>query len=158
MTTIWADELSPNVLSNSVFLLGPTPRDKDTPSWRPEATRLFKDKGFDGTLLIPERHNWTEGFDYVSQVDWEHHGIEICTVAMFWIPREMKTMPSLTSNIEFGLLLGGYFGHKRVVYGRPPEAEKCRYLDHLWRKTGREPKTTLAATVEEAMEIVARSK
>ena len=39
----------------SVFLAGPTPRQKDIDSWRPEAIEIFRGRlQFTGTLLVPE--------------------------------------------------------------------------------------------------------
>ena len=39
-------------LPKSIFLAGPTPRDAETKSWRPETIKLLT--GFDGTIFVPE--------------------------------------------------------------------------------------------------------
>ena len=46
-------------LKKSIFLAGPTPRSKEVKSWRPEAIRLLKEKGFDGVVFVPEFENKT---------------------------------------------------------------------------------------------------
>ena len=57
-------------------------------------------------------------------------------------------MPAFTTNVEFGR----YIGSGRVVYGRPDNAEKCRYLDWLYQDvTGNKYHNTLKGTLEEAI-------
>jgi len=117
--------------SNSIFLCGPTPRDSDTKSWRIEALEILNDLNYPGIVLIPERQDWKIKFDYVDQVDWELSGLRYAKQIVFWIPREMNKMPALTSNVEFGMTI---MTRKNILYGRPENAEKCRYLDHLYNK------------------------
>lgn len=82
---------------------------------------------------MPERSNIgipDEHVDYDDQVEWEHYGLEHCSRIIFWIPRKISTMPAFTTNVEFG----HYVNSGRVIYGRPDNAEKCRYLDWLYKK------------------------
>jgi hypothetical protein len=115
----------------TVFLAGPTPRDPATPSWRPEAIRLLGEAGFAGTVIVPETSDgeWRQSYD--DQVDWECEMRSLADVIAFWVPRDMASMPALTTNVEFGEDLST----GRMIYGRPDAAPKNKYLDHRW--TGR---------------------
>ena len=49
---------------------------------------------------------------------------------MFWIPRSLPDMPAFTTNVEFG-----YWLHSgKVIYGRPDDATKIKYLDWLYKE------------------------
>lgn len=87
-----------------IFLAGPTPRNKNTKSWRPDAIKCFDEAEFDGILFIPEPRDGKFSWAYITQVDWEDLGLNLCDCIMFWIPRDMKTMPAMTTNIEWGNL------------------------------------------------------
>jgi hypothetical protein len=137
----------------SVFLAGPTPRSNDVRSWRPEALNILRRIGFPGTVLVPERRDWSVQFDYFDQVEWEHGGLECCTIIAFWMPRQIEALPGFTSNVEFGR----YVGSGRVVYGRPEGAPHTRYLDWLFEKvTGSLPQTTLEETLQASMRACSR--
>jgi hypothetical protein len=114
----------------SIFLAGPTPRSPEVMSWRPLAIDLLQKAGFDGTVFVPERTDWSTMVNYDDQVEWEWAGLEEATVIAFWVPRELKTMPAYTTNVEFGLFVKSV----QTVYGRPPNAPKTRYLDQLYRR------------------------
>lgn len=134
----------------SIFLAGPTPRDKIVASWRLDATRLFAEWNFKGQILIPERHNWTDNFDYLQQVEWERAGLERATVITFWVPSDPIYLPALTTRVEFG----GYVmsSPDRCIYGRPKDAHKTAYLDWWYNHyTGRSPFRTLEETLEAAV-------
>jgi len=141
----------------SVFLAGPTPRSKDVLSWRPEAVELFKKHKFNGNIYIPERDDWGGLEGYGSQIEWEHYHLDMSCAILMWVPRELETMPSLTTNVEFGLYLHSRWGVKsgspyRLFYGRPDEAPKNGYLDYCYKKvTKREPCKTLENLVKETM-------
>ena len=127
-----------NLAMHSIFLVGPTPRSKDVKSWRPEAINILKDRKFNGTVIVPE---WCPSVvrpkdsSYLNYVEWEHYGLEHCSRIAAWVPRNMKDMPALTTNVEFGL----YVKSGRVRYGRPNNAEHCRYLDWLYAKYNPQP-------------------
>lgn len=136
---------------SSIFLAGPTPRDKDVKSWRPEAVAILERLGFNGVVAIPEAENGVFKGDYDGQVEWEHEALEMASVIVFWVPRDLKTMPAMITNVEFGRYVSPYCT-KSVVYGRPPEAPKNRYLDWHYRKwTGQEPCFTLEDTLKTAV-------
>lgn len=135
----------------SIFLAGPTPRDVRIVSWRPRAVQLLNDSGFKGIVLIPERQDWAVHFDYLDQVEWEFAGLELATVLLFWIPRNVKTLPGFTTNVEFGR----YAGSGRLAYGSPVGAPHTRYLDWLYQKLAREQIfETLEQVISEAIRKV----
>jgi hypothetical protein len=142
MKIVYSDQKIPTnlVTEPSIFLAGPTPRSLDVPSWRPHALELLKKIGYCGIVLVPEHQVRSDKADYTDQVEWEWEGLENAKAIAFWVPREIQTMPGFTTNVEFG----SYIRSNRSVYGRPPEAQKCRYLDWLYEKTrGVKPHTNL---------------
>ena len=140
MKIIYAQEkiVSNKVVSNkgkTIFLAGPTPRDIDTVSWRGDAVRIFAEMGFDGTLLIPEPRNGTfDNFEYGAQIDWEQEGLEQADTIMFWIPRDMITMPALTTNIEFGFHLAST--PSKIIMGYPQDAPRMNYIRYKCHQHG----------------------
>lgn len=109
----------------SVFLAGPTPRDKVTESWRPDMIETLKNGGFQGTVVAPEYKNWkTKRLSYDKQVDWELHWLKKSHTILFWVPRNMKFFPALTTNIEFG----EHMHSGKVVLGYPTNAEHMEYF------------------------------
>lgn len=150
MNILHADQVL-EIKQPSIFLAGPTPRSKEVLSWRPEALEILHGLGFAGTVLVPERRDWTARFAYLDQVEWEFAGLEGCTVVAFWVPRDLGTLPGFTTNVEFGR----YVGSGRCVYGRPMDAPQTRYLDWLYTKlAGRHPETTLPETMRAAVEAI----
>ena len=135
MKIIYAQEkIIPN-LGKIIFLAGPTPRDIDTVSWRGDAVRIFAEMGFEGTLLIPEmRNGFTDEFEYSAQIDWEQEGLELATKIMFWIPRDMRNMPALTTNIEFGFHLAST--PSKIVMGFPPNTPRMNYISYKCHQNG----------------------
>ena len=112
----------------SIFLAGPTPRSKDVISWRMEACSILKNIGFDGIVYVPEYSSWKQKESYVDQAMWERIALTEATTIVFWIPRHLLDMPAFTTNVEFG-----YWLHTgKVIYGRPDNAEKIKYLDWLY--------------------------
>ena len=151
------DDLLPKT-EFSVFLAGPTPRSEDVPSWRPEAIDLFEESINGITVFVPEP-NWEKNITfadlnlkYADQIiEWEHKAIAMSDVILMWVPREMKTMPAFTTNVEFGL----YVREGRLFYGRPDGAPKTRYLDYCYEKfTGRKTESTLDALVKSIVEKI----
>jgi hypothetical protein len=118
------------LLGRSIFLAGPTPRSKEVDSWRPHALELLEKLKFQGTVLVPEHRHWDRSYNFINQVEWEWEGLEGCDKIVFWIPRELKTMPAFTTNVEFG----SYVRSGRAVYGRPDGSPKNDYLDWLYGK------------------------
>lgn len=115
--------------TKSIFLAGPTPRDKEITSWRNEACKILEKLNFDGLVYIPEYSSWKPKADYVDQAMWERKALTNASIIVFWIPRKLPEMPAFTTNVEFG-----YWLHtNKVIYGRPDNAEKIKYLDWLYK-------------------------
>jgi len=147
-----SNEIAPCGKLPSIFLVGPTPRDSETPSWRPDAIEILKQLGFEGVVFVPERDDWS-GVDYPTQCEWEHEALHYssnmgCIAA--WVPRDLKTMPAFTTNVEFGR----FVDCGRFVYGRPDSAPKNRYLDWLYKEeTGLPPCQSLKGLMKLAVEM-----
>lgn len=139
-------------LPKSIFLAGPTPRSKDVPSWRPEALRLIESIGFDGTVFTPEDESWVVRDDYDSQIHWEWEALKISTVVLFWVPRDIATMPAFVTNVEFGYVIKD----RNVVLGWPEGAPKNRYLQALADRHYITPNHTLEDTIREAITLAER--
>ena len=113
----------------SIFLAGPTPRGENALSWRTKACKFLEENGFDGVVYVPEYSTWKPKEDYVDQAEWEREALLNASVIAFWIPRELPDMPAFTTNVEFG-----YWLHSgKVLYGRPDNARKIKYLDWLYK-------------------------
>jgi 8-oxo-dGTP pyrophosphatase MutT (NUDIX family) len=152
MQVVYAREDFPETFSQAIFLAGPTPRTEDTPSWRPEALRLLEEAGYEGVVFVPEpRHGWSR--DYDGQIEWEEEGLRLSDCILFWIPRDLETMPAFTTNDEWGTWK--YSG--RVVMGAPVGAEKVRYQRHYAAKLGIPNPYTLKETVDAALEMVSKA-
>ena len=63
---------------------------------------------------------------YEEQIRWEWACLERADAIVFWVPRELTTLPGFITNIEFGL----HCRSGKVLLGYPPGAPKMRYL-HL---------------------------
>lgn len=131
---------------HSIFLAGPTPRDSETKSWRPQALELLKD--FDGEVYVPETSDGQWRHNYDDQIIWETRYLEQAKVILFWVPRDLISMPAFTTNVEFGLWLKS----GKIVYGHPEQAQKMKYLDWHARQTGLTVYTTLEETITTAVE------
>jgi Nucleoside 2-deoxyribosyltransferase like len=147
MHLVYALEDLPDPCRASLFLAGPTPRDPVTPSWRPEALRLLAGLGYKGAVIIPEPRSGEWRHSYAEQTEWEVAMRARADLIAFWVPRELATMPAFTTNVEFG----EDYDSCRCLYGRPPGAPKCRYLDARWEAlTGRAPHDCLRGVLAEA--------
>lgn len=155
VTLVMAREPIPH--GPSVFLAGPTPgRGSDTPSWRPQAVQELADLWTGGplTVLSPESRGGVRADRYEDQVDWETNARAAATVILFWIPRDMVSMPGMTTNVEFGLDVAT----GKVVLGCPPDCpnpERNRYLVYVARRHGVPVRETLRDTAAAALDLVA---
>ena len=116
----------------SIFLAGPTVRGHQPhlTSWRFEAIELFKEKKFEGSLIIPEFTSKSESDKGKKWVPlWEFNGLKRANSILFWIPRT-KELIGLTTNWELGYWMGKKID--KVVYGRPDDAYRIDYLDTMW--------------------------
>lgn len=116
-----------------IFLAGPTPRKKEVLSWRPDAIKILEELNFNGIVFVPERKETITNFDYINQVNWEENCLHNCHKIVFWVPRNMETMPGLTTNVEFGYWMAK--DPNKVLYGRPENSSNTRYLDWLYKKS-----------------------
>ena len=136
----------------SIFLAGPTPRTTEIQTWRKEAVTLLRELGFDGIVYVPEREFDDRTFNYDNQVWWEREALHNASSIVFWIPREMKTMPAFTTNVEFGYWISK--NSSKVIYGRPDDSEKNRYLDWLYEtETGNKPLNNLVNVLKGAIDM-----
>ena len=119
--------------------------DKD---WRKEVIKLLEQKGYDGVVYNPDYSSLKVKNDYQTQLNWELRGIRDCTAILFWVDRDLKQRPGLTTNVEFG-----YWLHSgRLFYGRPDKSEKCLYLDMLYNMHNHsKPKNNLEDLVDEVL-------
>ncbi|MFJ1900522.1 nucleoside 2-deoxyribosyltransferase domain-containing protein [Streptomyces sp. NPDC088115] len=120
----------------TVFLAGPTPRAGGaTESWRPAAvTELARQWTGEQplTVLSPESRGGERADHYDDQVGWETLAREMADAILFWIPRDLQTMPGFTTNVEFGLDVST----GRAILGCPPDCpapERNRYLIYVAR-------------------------
>lgn len=137
--------------SKSIFLAGPTPRSLDVETWRKEAIKILEKLGFDGIVYFPELEHDNRTFNYDNQVWWERETLHNASSIVFWIPRS-TSLPAFTTNVEFGYWLAK--NHDKVVYGRPDDSEKNRYLDWLYKtETGKDPINNLTDLLKEAIKV-----
>ena len=132
----------------SIFLAGPSPRDKETKSWRPEALKILSLFKFQGVVYVPEYgDNPPTTGPYTFQCEWEWEALHTVKKIVFWIPRDLNVLPAFTTNIKFGF----YVSSGKVVYGRPIGSPKNDYLDWLYEKvTGNKPVTSLEGVLHQA--------
>ena len=136
---------------HSIFLAGPTPRSDEVESWRDEAIEILEELGFDGVVYIPERANKDRNYELTNQYWWERIALHYADVIVFWIPREMKKMPGLTTNNELGTWLAK--NQNKIIYARPDSAEKKKYNDlHVYVETMNQPITDLKSALTKAVE------
>ena len=125
MQVVYVPHTPPETFSKSIFLAGPSPRDPSHYDWRPDALAHLEALGYDGVVFVPlpkEKGDWRHGFD--AQVDWEKKYLDMCDVIVFWVPRDMTSLPALTTNIEYGM----YLESGKVVLGYPESAPSMRYM------------------------------
>ncbi len=159
MDIYYAKEPLPKKVWRSIFLAGPTPRTKEDElpeeTWRTKAITLLgvaKGFAFDGIVFSPEPASGKFRGSYEDQVAWEQAALEMADVILFWVPRDMDTLPALTTNVEFGQ----WVESGKVVFGGPPDdvAHRNRYLRKLAEKYKVPSCTTLEDTVAEALKRI----
>lgn len=148
MQIVYAKQAPPVTWTHSVFLAGPTPREAEVASWRPRALEILEDLGYDGVVFVPEPETGDWRGSYDDQAEWEIRWLDRVDRIVFWVPRDLKTLPAMTTNVEFGR----YVSSGRAVLGHPDGAEKMRYLDWLAAKEDVSVHDTLLATLKEAVE------
>jgi len=99
--------------------------------------------------LVPESSNGQWKHDYDDQIEWEEAGLKAATCIMFWVPRDLKTMPAFTTNDEWG-----YWKESgKVVFGAPEWAERVRYQLYYAKKLSILHSDTLEGTIKHAMTL-----
>ena len=151
MHVVYTGEEAPNIVTKSIFLAGPSPRKATDGNWRPDAIKALEKLGFDGVVYAPIFRNGPpkdsgKPFDYDGQLEWETKYLNQADLIVFWVPRDMKTLPALTTNIEFGMWLES----GKVLLGYPGTAEQMTYLGYKITKEGTPPFDTLPALMYEA--------
>lgn len=132
MEIIYSDKKVNTVNKKSIFLAGPTPRSNLVKSWRPDAIEILNKLNFDGDVFVPERSDRNYRQSYQDQIEWELFGLNNVEIIVFWIPRDMLTMPALTTNVEFGSYLN--LRPHNILYGRPDFSANNNYLDYIYER------------------------
>lgn len=130
MEIVYAREAFPTQGKSSIFLAGPSPRDTGVIPWRPEALKILEGMGYDGHVYVPEPRSgvWDklDPAGKTEQIEWEDTALHRSDVILFWIPRDMESLPGLTTNDEWGFWkISG-----KVVLGAPPVAPHTNYQKH----------------------------
>jgi hypothetical protein len=150
MNIVYAQQTPPSLYSKSIFLVGPTPRDKSHKSWRPEALKYLEEMGYDGVVFVPESPDGIMK-DWNAQVEWEKKYLLRADVILAWVPRKFPEFPGMTTNIE----VGTFIESGRLFYGRPDWAEKKGYLDWLYKdRTNKSPHNNLKSLIKEVLEYL----
>ena len=150
MKVVYALEPFPDSCAKSVFLAGPTPRSRDTKSWRPEALRILEAKGYDGVVFVPETADGAWKASYQEQIDWETEGLNRADCILFWVPRDLTNLPAFTTNIEFG----EWHKSGKIVFGAPEGAAKVAYLFAKAERMNVPTAKTLEATINAALAMI----
>jgi 8-oxo-dGTP pyrophosphatase MutT (NUDIX family) len=154
---IFSDQPLPKSIQKSIFLAGPSPRHKNIHDWKKDALTIFEKLRYDGTIFLPVPKNKFYGSDddknwtYDNQISWECKARSLADLILFWIPRDIEHgMPGFTTNIEFGEDLHS----GKILYGRPNNAEKCRYLDYRILETQTTIYTDLESIIQQAISLL----
>lgn len=106
-------------------------------------------------VFIPERQRGQCWAYHDNQMGWETDARAKAGAILFWIPRDLRTLPGFTTNVEFGLdVTTG-----RAVLGCPPDCpnpERNRYLIWLAGRHGVDVCETLEGTVAAVLRIASR--
>ena len=132
MEVVYAYESPKGVHSQSVFLAGPSPREESHPNWRPAALEILENLDFNGAVFVPLPRDGVWSLDYGEQVEWELAHLREAGRIVFWIPRDLETLPGFTTNVEFGM----YVSSGKAVLGFPDGAPKMQYLEYLAHRMG----------------------
>lgn len=150
LRVVYVGQEFPSSFTKAIMLVGPTPRSPDVPSWRPEAIEILERIGYDGVVFVPEREDGLWRHNYDDQVETEEQMLHMADCIVCYIPRDMETMPALTSNDEWGCWK--YSG--KTVFGAPETAVKVSYQRYYANKLSIPSHTTLEATLRAAVERV----
>lgn len=158
MEVVYTGEEMTTKITKSIFLAGPTPRNKDeVESWRGDALQILQDKGFNGTVFVPEGRDGEFKLDYDDQVGWEEKYLNVADCIVFWVPRDLEPdskgypkMAAFTTNVEFGT----WQASGKIVFGAPPKATKNGYLKHYAEEYNVPVSESLVATLDDALDML----
>ncbi|MFC3492533.1 nucleoside 2-deoxyribosyltransferase domain-containing protein [Glycomyces rhizosphaerae] len=152
VVVVHANETPPDSWDAAVFLAGPLPRSAEVPAWNREAVALLRERWRQEGRLVVFTPELREGVlaDYTGQVEWEHRWLHAADVILFWVPRDLDTMPAFTTNIEWG----AWYDSGKVVFGAPVGAPKNEYLLHLAASSGVPVADTLGGAADAALAMV----
>src|SRR5262249_25537153 len=111
--------------------------------------RILEAMGFAGEVFAPEPRDGRWPDDYSGQIEWEDAALRRADRILVWLPREMATLPGLTTNDEWGYWKGR--DPARLVLGAPPEAVSVRYQQYYARRLG----VPVCQTLTEACRLAA---
>lgn len=149
MQIVYALEAPPRSFTKSIFLAGPSPREDHHDNWREIALEMLGEKGYQGVVFVPLPRDGAWTLEYNDQVEWETQCLNMADVILFWVPRDMDTLPGLTTNVEFGM----WVDSGKCILGAPTSAVKMRYLYHHAQKAHVPMFNTLRQSVDAAMEL-----
>jgi 8-oxo-dGTP pyrophosphatase MutT (NUDIX family) len=155
MQVVYVGEEMPESFTKSIFLAGPTPRNrKEQESWRPDALKILEDQGYDGVVFVPENRDGIFKNNYDDQVEWEEKYLKLADCIVFWVPRDISPdskgypkMAAFTTNVEWGV----WCESGKVVFGAPKDADKNTYLKYYADKYKVPTATTLTETLDNAL-------
>lgn len=158
MKVVYTGSEMPEVMTKSIFLAGPTPRNPDeVKSWRPEALALLEEMNYDGIVFVPEDEDGVFKKDYDDQIAWEDKYLNLADCIVFWVPRDLTPdstgfpkMAAFTTNTEWG----AWASTGKVVFGAPEDADKVSYMQHYCKEYNIPASTTLKDTLASAVEMV----
>lgn len=150
MHVVYVGEDAPLRIRKSIFLAGPTPRSESVKSWRPEALEILEGMGYDGVVFTPEFRDEKQGIGYAERTEWEERCLSMSDCILFWIPRNMETMPALTTNSEWGM----WCDSGKVVFGAPKEADSISYQKYYAEKFFVPASSTLEDTIKSAIDMI----
>lgn len=135
--------------TKSIFLAGPISREKVDfkMTWQHLAITLLSKYTDDLAIFCPMPFS-NQGYE--AQIEWEEEHLEQATVILFWVPRDLVTLPAFTTNVEFG----EYYKSGKMVVGFPQDAPKIRYLEYKAIKYGVPLSYTITDTVANAIELL----
>lgn len=150
MQLVYALEELPNTITKSIFLAGPTPRNDDGNPWRIEAIKELERQGFDGVVFIPEPRDGSWHREYDRQVGWEDTCLNVADCIVFWVPRDLETIPAFTTNIEWGY----WVTSGKVVLGYPAGTPKMTYMQYYANKLNIPVFESLSETLHNAIDRI----
>jgi 8-oxo-dGTP pyrophosphatase MutT (NUDIX family) len=150
MQIVYAREDLPASVTQTIFLAGPTPRSPAVKSWRPAVIAELERQGFAGTVFVPEPRGGAWASAYEDQIVWEEASLHAADCILFWVPRDMETLPGLTTNVEWGT----WASSGKVVLSAPPGAAHVKYLFHYADQLSAPIASDIAGAVAAARKLI----